>query len=122
VGIRDKAKAAELEEAKMWAFYSYQKGLADGVAMRREMEKADTRPEWVQNLDGTLKRPCSLCMTPANTRIRDGERDVYFCEKCAEIAVVSMPATPEALKAIHRRMAELGSAAREARRKRGLSW
>jgi hypothetical protein len=30
--------------------------------------------------------------------------------------------TFEALKAIHRRMAELGSAAREARRKRGLSW
>jgi hypothetical protein len=67
VGIRDKAKAAELEEAKMWAFYNglspkphaalkatrkyhdtykwncylfYANGYSDGVAMKQEMEKA----------------------------------------------------------------------------------
>jgi hypothetical protein len=82
-----------------------------------KMEAADTRPEWVQNLAGISKHYCSLCMTPANTRITDGKKDVYFCEECAEVAVVSMPATPEALEAIHKRLAEI-----RVGRKRGSSW
>ncbi len=129
---------------------AYQKGLADGVAMKKEMEKArpftmkdvagrhdmweSDRPDWHKALDDISDHRCSLCTNPANTRIavgdRGGEKDVYYCDRCIELMFDPAPRTdlhlgtvdPITFRKWQDKVEESNKAAREARRKRGLSW